>query len=298
MRIELGQSYSFIQQGTRRNQEDARFPDEDRPSMAQRVFLVCDGVGGNSKGEVASRTVCDAMGKVLANHDWEKTLTEKDFASALGKAYAALEKASVQARDMATTMAFVAFHGTGVMVAHIGDSRIYQVRPGVGIMYRSDDHSLVNVMVHTGQLSPDDAERHPKRHYITRSMSCVTGDFDPAAVLQISDVEAGDYFVVCTDGLLFGVTDDKLEEILELDIPDAEKIGLLRDLSKDSTDNSAVILIPVCNVETENAMCAHSSTMDQSGVVITEKSFSTDNEIVQVSPHKGLWDKVKSVFKK
>lgn len=299
MKIELGQSYSFIQQGIRHSQEDARFPDLDQPSMEQRIFMVCDGVGGNSKGEVASRTVCDAIGNALSNRDWTKPLTDREFALVLGKAYAALEKAAVQTRDMATTMAFVAFHGAGVMVAHIGDSRIYQVRPGVGVMYRSDDHSLVNAMVHAGSMSPEAVESHPQRHFITRSMSCATADRDPAAVLQIIDVEEGDYFVVCTDGLLCEVTDNKLDEILGMDIPDVQKVGLLQDLSVDSVDNSAVIVIPVRSVAVDESICpVAESVAPLSGNITRELPNSCDNEILQVNPRNRLWDRLRTILKK
>ena len=101
MKIELGQAYSFIQPGIRHSQEDARFPDVDMPSLSQRVFIVCDGVGGNSKGEVASRTVCDALGNALTGRDGNKPLTEREFAIALGNAYSELKKVSTQAPDMA-----------------------------------------------------------------------------------------------------------------------------------------------------------------------------------------------------
>lgn len=298
MKIELGQSYSFLQSGIRHTQEDARFPNEDLPSKNQRVFLVCDGVGGNSKGEVASRTVSDVLGVALSNRDWSKPLTEKDFALALGKAYSALEKVAVQARDMATTMALVAFHGSGVLAAHIGDSRIYQVRPGVGVMYRSDDHSLVNVMVHAGSLSPEEAETHPQRHFITRSMSCATAERDPAAVLQIIDVEAGDYFVVSTDGMLCEVSDDKLEEVLEMEITDSEKVDFLREMSKDSADNCSVIIIPVLKVEAEEDINTIATTKPLSRNITKEIARSNENEILQVNPKTGIWDKVKSILKK
>ena len=62
----MNQPYSFTQLGRRTNQEDSRYPDCDTPKDPQPFFVVCDGVGGNEKGEVASRTVCDAFGKALA----------------------------------------------------------------------------------------------------------------------------------------------------------------------------------------------------------------------------------------
>ena len=104
MIIELGQAYSFLQQGGCHSQEDARFPDVDIPLVSQRFFVVCDGVGGAAKGEIASRTVCDAIGEAMSKFDLSKPFAEKKFALVLGNAYDALKKASAQAKDIATTM--------------------------------------------------------------------------------------------------------------------------------------------------------------------------------------------------
>lgn len=298
MKIELGQVYSFIQPGIRHSQEDARYPDVDLPSLGQHVFIVCDGVGGCSKGEVASRTVCDAMGNALQHYDCSKSISEKDLATALEIAYNALEKASEQARDMATTMALIAFHGSGVLVAHIGDSRIYHVRPGVGILYRSDDHSLVNAMIHAGKLSPDEAENHPKRHYITRSMSCVSSERDSASMLQITDVESGDYFMASTDGLLYEVSDKEIEDVLNLDIHDEEKVNRLKSLCRNSVDNSTVILIPVVEVEDKGVSQCELMKKTRGQCATIELPKNEHNAILQVCPRKSMWNKFKSMIKR
>lgn len=296
MKIKLGQAYSFIQPGVRYSQEDARFPDVDLPAENQRVFVVCDGVGGNDKGEVASRTVCDAIGEALAQRDLSKPLSEKDFSLVLGKAYQALDKAAEQAREMSTTMALMVFHGAGALVAHIGDSRIYQVRPGVGIMYRSDDHSLVNAMIHAGKLSPDAAETYPKRHYVTRSMSCATDMRAPAEVLQITNIEEGDYFVLATDGLINEVSDSELEEIFNLEIQDEEKVKMLQKISENSDDNSAVIVVLVVDVIKDEPL-TH-KTQRKSSIITEELPSLGDGVVSQVMPKDSFLNRLKKLFKK
>lgn len=251
MKIYLNQPYSFCQLGKRGNQEDARYPDMDMPEKSQSYYVVCDGVGGCDEGEMASRAVCNAFGQYLKHTDWSKTFGVTDFGKALDDAYSALYKvAGKHSKDMATTLTFICFHHAGVLVAHIGDSRIYHIRPGVGILYRSDDHSLVNALVHSGNLTPDEAENHPQSNYITRCMGWVKEDEDRAlaTALQIADIESGDYFILCTDGVLHSTTDDMLEEIVSQDIPDEEKCMKLATICKDSSDNNTAYILPVGKV--------------------------------------------------
>ncbi len=79
MNITLRQPYSFCQKGRRANQEDARYPDADRPSALTHAFVVCDGVGGHDKGEVASRTVADAIGAYMERVDFTNEFTPAEL---------------------------------------------------------------------------------------------------------------------------------------------------------------------------------------------------------------------------
>ncbi|MDE7413638.1 MAG: protein phosphatase 2C domain-containing protein [Muribaculaceae bacterium] len=256
MEITLKQPYSFYQIGKRGNQEDARFPDENMPQGCQPVFVVCDGVGGQDKGEVASRTVADAIGEYMHRFDLSQPFTRDDFSRVLKHAYSAVEKKMTRdTRGMATTMTFVCFSASGVFCAHIGDSRIYQIRPEVGIMYRSEDHSLVNALVHSGNITPEEAIDHPQSNIITRCIGYVESDQEPSAAtaLQITDVEAGDYFFLCTDGVLHCLDDDAIYDIISSSIPDADKIRRMADLCRFSSDNNTAFLIGVEGVDREGS---------------------------------------------
>ena len=226
MKISLNQAYSFTQLGRRANQEDARYPDCDAPQGEQHFFVVCDGVGGNEKGEVASRTVCDAFGKAFDGFDWSHPLTTADFERALDFAFSELARiATPENRDMATTLTFVAFHAGGCFIAHIGDSRVYYVRPGQGIVYRTDDHSLVNALVRAGVITAEEAETHPDRNVITRSVCIPEADQErsSATVVNIDDVRPGDYVFLCSDGVLKRLTDQALTNCLSQPSSDAAK---------------------------------------------------------------------------
>ena len=236
MEIRLNQPYSFTQLGQRGNQEDARYPDSDEPKGAKPFFVVCDGVGGSNKGEVASRTVCDAFGQALSNTDWSKEFTIRDFEKALDFAFSALEeKTTPENKGMATTLTFVAFHKGGCFIAHIGDSRVYYVRPGEGIVYKTEDHSLVNALVRAGVITQEEAATHPDRNVITRSVCVPEGDQErsTATTVNISDVREGDYVFLCSDGVLKKLTDGRLVDILSASASDKDKRDAIAGLSKD-----------------------------------------------------------------
>lgn len=253
MKITLGQPHSFYQLGRRGNQEDARFPDTDSPSATASCYVVCDGVGGLEKGELASRCVAGTLGELMAGVDLSQPFTARQFGKVLGQTYDALDKltAANSGSDMGTTLTFVCFSADGAFCAHIGDSRIYQIRPGVGAVYRSDDHSLVNALVKSGEIKAEEAENHPLSNVITRCMGTVEGKsrHSAATTYMTSDVLPGDYFFLCSDGVLHCVNDEELVDILsDKNKTDKEKTEILARKCHTSSDNNTAILIPVAQV--------------------------------------------------
>ncbi len=303
MKIDIGQSYSFMQLGRRGNQEDARFPDKDQPDVGQRFFLVCDGVGGNDGGEVASNTVCRTFGKVLSKIDFTShELTKELFSSALDAAYSALDDiAGKRNKDMATTMTFVCFHSGGCTMAHIGDSRVYHVRPGFGILYRSDDHSLVNSMVHSGMITPEEAVNHPQSNVITRFMGPTAADETRcmATVTTTTDILAGDYLFLCSDGVLHCLTDDDIVSILNKDNGDEEKIRELAERCAASSDNNTATLIPVTAVDGDNRNGTMRKSNGTTTTMLTDKTMETI-EVASIQERKnqgGILRFLKNLFK-
>lgn len=251
MELHIRQPYSFSQIGQRSNQEDARFPDSNAPTDCRTAFVICDGVGGEAKGEVASRTVADTIGKEVQHYDFSKPFTSKQFTTILENVYSALQKVSNSSNaGMATTMIFVCFHSKGIFTAYIGDSRIYHIRPNVGILYQSEDHSLVNALVHSGNLTPEEAINHPQSNIITRCLTPLNNNqrMEVATTYQISDVEAGDYIFMCTDGVLHKMDDSELVRILETGLSDKEKMSYIAELCSDSSDNNTAYLICIDDV--------------------------------------------------
>lgn len=240
---------SFCQRGARDEQQDARFPDMDFPPAGQRTFIVCDGVGGENDGAIASATVCKAFADFMrgyANPAYE--FTQRAFHDAISFAYHRLLKSiGERGTDMATTLTFLHFNATNAVVAHMGDSRIYQIRPGVGILYRTSDHSLVNVLVHAGNLTPEEAINHPKGNVITRCMSYAEPGAEPSAadVIMLTDIEPGDYFLLCTDGVVHQIDDQYLTDLFSSAITDGEKLAALADVSEPSCDNNTAVIVRI-----------------------------------------------------
>lgn len=293
MQITLRQANSFCQKGQRVSQEDARWPDSDMPGG--NVFVVCDGVGGNVCGEIASRLVCDTIGQEMQTYTMSDSFGRMQFGGVLGTVYDAIQtNATEDNRQMATTLAFVAFHKDGCFVAHIGDSRVYQLRPGCGVVFQTEDHSLANELVRCGELAPDKVATFAGNNVITRSVTADAAERAAASTININDLQAGDYFLLCTDGVVHCVSDAVLERIiLAEDCTDEQKCGQLASLCQASSDNNTAILVAVEDVVLdENDDVATNQTM--SDTVFQEEEVTGRVETRPLS-HVSIYNKVQEV---
>lgn len=236
--------------GKRANQEDSIFPSKGMADESSRLFLVCDGMGGHENGEVASRLVCDTFASVLQDVDDESIDADK-FKQALSAAYDALDSEDpdpMSTRKMGTTLTFLHLADSKVVVAHMGDSRVYHIRPHTDnpIVYRTNDHSLVNELVRAELITPEEALTHPRRNVITRAMQPNLERRYDADVREFFDVLPGDYFFMCSDGILESLRDDVLIEILRRDDTDDQKMEAIRQLCEESSnDNFSAYLVPI-----------------------------------------------------
>ena len=250
MKIEIKEPQWYWQKGNRENQEDALYPtdyDEQHP-----FFVVCDGVGGNDCGEVASNLVCETFGEYMTIV-FEKggTLDIKTFEDVLTLIWEKLYDNRKISQTMATTLAFAAITSDGVFVAHIGDSRVYQIRPSEGIIFQTEDHSLVNELLKNKLITLEEVENHPKRNVITRCMNVQKNcrGYDEATINIIRNVEAGDIFLICSDGVYDEIDDKNIAGILSEGISLSEKREKLAKSTVNSKDNNTAILIEISSVE-------------------------------------------------
>lgn len=300
MIIDIDSIYSFHQLGERENQEDARFPDVDVPNVDSATFVVCDGVGGCDKGEVASSTVCRCIGEILGSHKNTDPFTDEDFRHVINQAYKALDNVSDESnKGMGTTLTFVNFHSNGVLAAHIGDSRIYQIRPNEGIIYRSEDHSLVNALLRSGNISPDEIKDHPKGNVITRCMSANDGtrDKDDATVINLQDVATGDYFLLCTDGVTGAVDEEELIELYSSDKTDEEKYNKLSERCINSSDNNTAIQIHVGLVTIDPQIEINEDEILEEDNIRTQKLLKKEESVHELNvSHETTQSKIKTFF--
>lgn len=303
MIVKIDSIFSFRQLGERENQEDSRYPDIDKPSAESFTFAVCDGVGGCDKGEVASATVCNKIGDLMRSHKNTDDFTCDEFKRVLDQAYKALDEASDESnRGMGTTLTFLSFHSSGAMAAHIGDSRIYQIRPGEGILYRSEDHSLVNALLRSGNLSPDKVKNHPKGNIITRCMSANDGirNKDDATVVNLQDIAPGDYFLLCTDGVTEKVEEEELIDLYSSDKSDEAKYRYLADKCKCSSDNNTAFQIHIGLVTIDPQPESLEDASDEGTEYVRTQKIEKKGDVVHelsTTPDKNQ-SKLKSFFNK
>jgi serine/threonine protein phosphatase PrpC len=183
---------------------------EDNYVVAPPLFAVADGMGGAQAGEVASKLAASALeGEGEAPlHGVERV------ASLIHEANRRVyERASSDpaASGMGTTMTVALLENGTVTIGHVGDSRAYLVRDGQ-MEQLTDDHSLVNELLKSGKLSPEEAEGHPQRSVITRAVGT---DPDVDVDAFTIDAQEGDVFLLCSDGLTDMVDDVDILDLLE-----------------------------------------------------------------------------------
>lgn len=241
----LTKFYYLNEIGSKKNQEDFIWPAPGSVGASNKIFIVCDGVGGSSKGEVASRIVAEYMGNALAKMDISLVSIEIVNGLLLQARNALSEYAIAQntGADMATTFTLVVFHTDKAFIAWCGDSRVYHFRKGV-IIYKTEDHSLVNSLVKSGEISETDASNHPQRNIILKAIKADSTVIE-AEGGWTSDIQDGDYFLLCTDGLLENWNDQELSSLMVNGA--ADKIDFAEAIKKKSfnrtRDNYSMYLL-------------------------------------------------------
>lgn len=283
-------AYNLQELGQRTNQEDSLFPALGKSTSDDRLFVLCDGMGGHEKGEVASATVCETLSRVILSawHPGE-VLSDELFRQALSAAYDALDaKDNGEERKMGTTLTFLCLHASGVTVAHIGDSRIYQLRPAskntsARIIFRTQDHSLVNDLVKIGEITEEEAKHHPQKNVITRAMQPCQEHRAKADIAHLTDILPGDYFYMCSDGMLEEASDENILNIItKPNATDEQKLEMLRNVTEENKDNHTAHLIHIDGVEGVSATITSTSS-GVSGTWITPE-FSKPKKKRKVWP--------------
>lgn len=237
-------SFSFI--GKRKNNEDALYPLAEVLSKQSNLFMVCDGVGGQDKGEVASELVCKRFPLHIFNIAEEK-VTAEDLRLSLKAVEEDFEQyidAKPECKGMGSTLTLVLFQKLEVLFAWAGDSRIYHIRNGQ-ILFQSKDHSVVNDLIDKGEIEPEEAKTHPQRNRILR---VVKGSKSPTklAIEICQEIKPQDFFFLCSDGVLENLTNSHIAELF-IDAHSLEYIKecILKICGTSTRDNYTAYLLQI-----------------------------------------------------
>jgi len=221
-------------------------PDEE-PLLAARgsVYLVCDGMGGHNAGQIASELAAKQF--LHAYYHLGGAAQEAARHAILQAHHYIAEMASkIPSRyGMGTTLTALILKQDEGILAHVGDSRCYRLREGV-FEQLSRDHTLVARLVEQGIITPEQARYHPQRNVIRQAV----GVADPSEPLE-PDIEtfalqAGDLYLLCSDGLTDMVDDAEIEAILRDEPPTRAAWRLVdRALANGGRDNVTVVLVQI-----------------------------------------------------
>jgi serine/threonine protein phosphatase PrpC len=186
-------------------------------SVEHGIYVVCDGMGGAAAGEVASSLAVDEVMRRLAQQDGKEPQASHAVPDAAVQAVSAANlvifsraESNQKLNGMGTTLVALVVEERHAWLLNVGDSRGYRMRQG-RLQQITEDHSLVEEQVRLGRLSHSDAAHSPLRNVITRALGThgqVTPDIFPL------EVEPGDLFLLCSDGLTRELSDAVLESLL------------------------------------------------------------------------------------
>lgn len=222
------------------------FINSDGVSLA----IVADGMGGHRAGDVASGMTIEFLSK-----EWEQTteiLTAQDaeiwFKNQITKVNQLLFDHSaehLECNGMGTTVVAAICTNRFSTIANIGDSRCYLYNES-GFKQVTEDHSLVNELVRSGQISREDAEHHPRKNVLLRALGTeLQVDMDISTIT----FEEGDILLLCSDGLSNKVSENQMREMLMSDTDLNEKAAALIDLANQygGEDNITLVLVQLCD---------------------------------------------------
>lgn len=215
-------------------------------SSGQLLAVIADGMGGHQAGDVASQ-----MATQLMQEAWEKSdqLSSPDEAEKwLSESVTRINNSvyehalnNEECFGMGTTLVGVACMEDFTTIAHIGDSRCYMSNEN-GFKQVTEDHSFVNALVQSGEISKDDARNHPKKNVVLKALG-TENHIEPD--IRTVCLESDNKILLCSDGLTDKVNDEELQELLQVE-DGAQEIGnRMIDLANErgGEDNISLVLL-------------------------------------------------------
>lgn len=250
----------------RRNNQDSGY-------ASQTLFAVADGMGGAAAGDLASAVTIAHLAQ--ADGDYEPDQLLPCLRNTLNLAHLELvnrTEENPQLSGMGTTCVAFMRSGNKLALAHIGDSRAYLLRDGK-LTQITHDHTLVQYLVDTGQITAAEAKNHPKRNVIMRALSDDLAEQDIAIDESIREAVPGDRWLLCSDGLYGPVPLELLYSTLTdvKDLDECAKALIGHALAGGAPDNVTVVLVDVVNVDDATAIPAKFAQAQVVGAAATRK---------------------------
>lgn len=186
--------------------------------FGQILAVVADGMGGHRAGDVASELATSHIHKMWQEADELQTPDESEqwLEEAVGSVNREIKSYAEEHDDcygMGTTIVAAVCTKSFTTIAHIGDSRCYMANP-YGFKQVTEDHSLVNELVRSGQITEEQAEHHPRKNVLLKALGT---EYEISADIHTLEFEKGDRLLLCTDGLTNKVQDEELAELKDFE---------------------------------------------------------------------------------
>ncbi|UKA62907.1 PP2C family protein-serine/threonine phosphatase [Arthrobacter sp. FW306-04-A] len=221
-----------------------RSKNDDSAYVGRHLAVVADGMGGHAGGDVASAST--VLDMIHLDHDSYPDGAETVLADEIQTANSLLSElvhVDPKLAGMGTTVTALLLEGRRLHFAHIGDSRAYRLRNGK-FEQISVDHTFVQRLIDEGRLRPEEAETHPHKNVLMR----VLGDVDasPELDLDVLDVEPGERWLLCSDGLNY-VQGAVVEQVVRetKDLADCAELLIELTLANGAPDNVTVVLLEI-----------------------------------------------------
>ncbi len=254
MNITLHQPLAIHGIGKRENQEDSILPELGKADVSTRIFIVCDGVGGYDKGEVASNLAANEFNKQLNEFARDKIFSSETIMQAFDATQNAFDlyfEKEPKTKGMATTLVSLLVDSEGVVSVHCGDSRLYHIRAGE-ILWQSIDHTVINELLKAEVITKEEAE-DSKKNKISRAIQGSSVKRTKPDIHRITDIQPDDYFLLCSDGIHGSITDNELCDTLSSEQSNEEKIDVINTLCEaNSADNFTAFLVQIKEVSESN----------------------------------------------
>lgn len=210
-----------------------------------RLFLLADGMGGHKAGEVAALEAVHFIVDYVKQHSKEQGDDLRSFykRAILQANKWVYEKSKKEKKyeGMGTTLCLLAFHQNDVVIAHVGDSRIYRLRND-SLERLTEDHSLAQELLSFGTASQDEVQLSPFKNVLTRALGTYSS-IEPE--LNIIPYNSNDIYMLCSDGLTNYATDLQIKKILLQNFSLEERAHHLVELAKQQGggDNITLVLV-------------------------------------------------------